>query len=425
MKIRPSFRAPWILFWAGWLVRVVYITVAHTYRFRPFEDHFTYAYEMGRIARALVTGFGYSDPFNGHTGPTAWLPPLYPLLIAAAFKLFGVYSLKAAWVLLVMNSAFSAATAMCVYEIAWRCFNPRVANWSGWIWALYPAALQYGVRWIWETTLSVFLLMAILLLAMRMRGIGEHESETQQTTGHWLLFGLLWGMVALSNPALLLFLPVCGLWLLTGHRNFARGLVQATLAGILFIACISPWVIRNWRVFHTFIPMRDNFGAELYAGNGPGSYGFRYGVLIGLPERDPQHQLYTKLGEVAYVHERGLLAKAYIKAHPRHFLVLTLNRIYFFWASVPHPTQKHDFLDIVRQLNFCLPSITGILGLLLALRRRVPAAGLLGWAFVLLPLTYYFVTVEARFRHPLEPLIVIFSVYLFQSATPKKTAALS
>ena len=37
-------------------------------------------------------------------------------------------------------------------------------------------------------------------------------------------------------------------------------------------------------------------------------------------------------------------------------------------------------------------------------------------AFVLLPLTYYFITVEARFRHPLEPLIVIFSVYLFQSA---------
>jgi hypothetical protein len=30
---------------------------------------------------------------------------------------------------------------------------------------------------------------------------------------------------------------------------------------------------------------------------------------------------------------------------------------------------------------------------------------------------YYLVTVHARFRHPLEPLIAILGVYLFQSAT--------
>jgi hypothetical protein len=29
---------------------------------------------------------------------------------------------------------------------------------------------------------------------------------------------------------------------------------------------------------------------------------------------------------------------------------------------------------------------------------------------------YYIVTVHARFRHPLEPLICILGVYLFQSA---------
>jgi hypothetical protein len=50
----------------------------------------------------------------------------------------------------------------------------------------------------------------------------------------------------------------------------------------------------------------------------------------------------------------------------------------------------------------------------------VPAAWLFAWAFLLLPLTYYFVTAAARFRHPLEPLITIFSVYLFQSARPRR-----
>ena len=70
--------------------RVLYITLAHTYRIRPSEDHLQFGWEMGRIARALSTGFGYADPFTGHSGPTAWVPPLYPLLLAGVFKLFAV-----------------------------------------------------------------------------------------------------------------------------------------------------------------------------------------------------------------------------------------------------------------------------------------------------------------------------------------------
>ncbi len=437
---QSSFRAPLLLFWTGLLVRVAYITLDHTYRFSPFEDHFTFGYEMARVARSLVTGYGYADPFSGHTGPTAWVPPLYPLLIAAVFKVAGIYTPLSAWILLTVNSVFSAATSLCVYEIAARCYSRRVAVWSAWIWALYPAAMQYAVRWVWETSLSTFLFAAVLVLALRMRDIGEPTpASNPQSTRRWLPFGLLWALIALSNSTMLLFLPVCGIWILRGapaspgapsFRAFCErvgsnkpdpaAFARATLAALLFIACITPWTYRNWRAFHAFIPMRSNFGAEFYAGNGPGAYGFRYGVLIGLPEQDIQHRLYVQLGELAYVHQRGQFAKAWISANPARFAALSLKRFYFFWASVPHPTDKHWLLDLIRQINYCLPSITGLLGLALSLHRRIPAAGLFAWAFVLLPVTYYFVTVEARFRHPLEPLIVILSVYLFQSATPRR-----
>src|ERR1700676_2106079 len=115
---QPSpFRAPWTIFWAGFLLRVLYITLAHTYRIRLAEDHLQFGWEMGRIARALVTGYGYADPFDGHTGPTAWVPPLYPLLLAGIFKICGVYSAASAWVVLALNSFFSAITALAVYEI--------------------------------------------------------------------------------------------------------------------------------------------------------------------------------------------------------------------------------------------------------------------------------------------------------------------
>ena len=76
-----SVRAPWLVFWIAFAVRVVYLTLAHTYRVRPYDDHMLFGEEMGRIARALATGYGFSDPFRGHTGPTAWVGPLFPLLL--------------------------------------------------------------------------------------------------------------------------------------------------------------------------------------------------------------------------------------------------------------------------------------------------------------------------------------------------------
>ena len=301
-------------------MRVLYITLAHTYRVRLAQDHFQFGWEMGRIARALATGYGYADPFVGHTGPTAWVPPLYPLMMAGIFKLFGVYTALSAWAILTINSIFSAAIALFVYEIAARCYNRRVAIWSGWLWALYPAALQYAVHWIWEMSLTAMLFTWVLVLALRMRSVGDTAPEKHaQSTGRWLLFGALWGLIALSNATLLLFLPVCGLWILMGARPLLPAVRSAALAGIVFLGFLGPWIGRNWEAFHVFIPIRGNLGAEMYAGSGPGSNGFAFMATLPLVESDPATMRYKALGEVAYVKEQGAKAHAYIAAHREHY----------------------------------------------------------------------------------------------------------
>ena len=447
------------IFWAGFLVRALYITLAHTYRIRVAEDHFQFGWEAGRIARALVTGYGYSDPFANaflaHTGPTAWLPPLYPLLLAGIFRVFGVYTAASAWVLFTIQCALSAATALATYQIAARILNRRVALWSAWIWALYPAAMQYAVRWPWEMTITTALFTFVLALSLRMRGIGEasgqcsvvsapsKQSEPPQlttdnrqlATGNWLLFGFLWGLIALSNSTLLIFLPINGLWLLwprassqfsvvsvqsqhlrTENRELRTLLTGPTLATLIFLALIAPWTTRNYRVFHTFIPLRGNFGAELFMGNGPGSNGLLMEYYH--PFQDAQQlRDYAALGEVRYVARQNAAAKAFIAAHPVHFAADCARRAYFFWAGVPHPADEAWYNEVGRTLNFAFISLCGFFGLALALRRRIPAAGLIACAFLLLPIPYYIVTAHARFRHPLEPLITILGVYLFQSAT--------
>jgi hypothetical protein len=431
MKIDKRFRAPWVIFWVGFALRVLVIVVGHTYRVRVNADHFDFGFEAGRIARSLVLGHGYANPFNGTSGPTAWLPPLYPLLMALSFMLFGVYTNTAALFLLVCNSAFSAAIAPAVFEISARCFDAQgiarrtgrffgretatpVALWAAWLWAVYPAALQYAVHWIWEMSLSAMLFAWIVVLALRLR--------EDRGLGKWLVFGMLWGLLALANASLLLCFPAMLVWIAWTQLKSRRWMDivgGAVVACVAFSLVMAPWVVRNERVLHAFVPTRSNLGVEMYESTLERNDGFPWGTTLPLWPGDPEFQSYVRMSEVKYVAMRGAEAKERIRANPMRIAKWTLDRFLFFWDGTPHPPEHHPAQEYLRQLSYAFLSVCGLLGLGLMLRRRVLGAGLFALVFVLLPLPYYLVTVQPRFRHPLEPLIAVLAVVLFRSAEEK------
>jgi len=412
-------QSPWTIFWIGLSIRLAYIPLAHMVRISALDDHFAFGYEMGRIARALAEGRGYADPFHGQTGPTAWVTPLFPLILAGIFKVFGVYSRLSAWAILSFDSLLNALMIPLIWETGKRCFDLRVARWSAWIWALYPAAMQYAVKWVWEMTLTALLFQLAMVIALRVGNVGsEAESGDRgagQAWGRWLGFGLVWGLLALSNPGVLLFLPVCGIWMLArSGKAWPRHLPKAFCAGLVFLTVLAPWSWRNERVFHAFVPLRTNFGVELYLGNGPGAAGFL--MEYDHPSKDlAEFEIYRQEGELAYAAWRGAEAKAEIRADLPRFFRLCLTRVYFYWFGVPNPG-GHWVDDLFRGLNFTFASLAGALGLGLAVRRRIPGAWMFAAAFLLLPAAYYITAAHARFRHPLEPLMTVLGVYLFQRA---------
>src|SRR6266849_5774900 len=107
----------------AFLLRLAVITIGHTYRITLRRDHFQYGWEMGRLARSIATGQGFSSPTDVPSGPSAWAPPLYPYLLAGVFKLFGVYSALSAWVILTFNSVFSVLTCLTLYRIGERVYG--------------------------------------------------------------------------------------------------------------------------------------------------------------------------------------------------------------------------------------------------------------------------------------------------------------
>jgi len=243
--------------------------------------------------------------------------------------------------------------------------------------------------------------------------------------GPWMLFGLLWGLIALSNASLLLVFPATIVWILFPAKSreekhatgFERGILGATAACMVFALTLLPWVLRNERTMHAFIPTRDNFGVELYQSSLFYHDIYEWGQAVPLDTRNPDYKLYASMGEVAYSHMRGEQGKANLRARQGMFLKLTAERVEGFWIGIAHPVDRHPVGEWLRLVNYCFLSAAGLMGLGLMLRRRVPGAWLFAAVFGLVPLAYYVVTVQARFRHPIEPLMAVLTVYLFRSTS--------
>jgi hypothetical protein len=226
--------------------------------------------------------------------------------------------------------------------------------------------------------------------------------------------------VALANASLMLCLPGMLIWILWPAKRNVRAIAGAVVACLVVGAVMSPWVVRNERVMGAFVPTRSNLGVELYESTLDRNDGFPWGTTLPLWTGDPEFQMYLKMGEVRYSAMRGAEAKERIRARPGKTVWWTVQRFLFFWDGTPHPVDRHPVGEFLRQLSYGFLSVCGLLGLGLALWRKVPGAWLLAVAFALVPLPYYLVTVQPRFRHPLEPLIAVLAVYLFRSTEKRK-----
>ena len=234
---------------------------------------------MGRIGRSLALGQGFSNRFNATTGPTAWEPPLYPFVMAGVFKLFGIHTHGSAIVLLGLNSFFCANLYSdfpdCQKVLRQKASHLDSVAMGG------DAARQVLVHALGVgTSLQAFLLALIFWLTL--------DLEERKGFRPWLEFGFL-GNCGLAKLPCSHFcrLPDCGPGIAVG--NGKASLAGVALASLVFVLCITPWSVRNSKIFGRVMFLRSNFGAELRIGNGPWADGTWRSTCI-------PHRTFTKCG---------------------------------------------------------------------------------------------------------------------------------
>jgi hypothetical protein len=294
--------------------------------------------------------------------------------------------------------------------------------------------MTWATRWVWETSLAAFLLTLLFWLTLVMEdgelstALSGSSQELPVTQGFswlfpWALFGLLWGIAALVNTSLISFLPVSGLWICWRRWKLGkRSLGGVVLASAIFLLCIAPWTVRNYHTFGKLLLIRDNFGAELRLGNGPGANG-TWMQQLHPTQNGHEMNRYRNLGEIAYIAARKQEAVSFIREDYGRFLILCGKRFVYYWAGVPRPTQTFG-QTILRNSLYCASSLLTFWGLIVAWRNRKPATWLFFWLILIYPVVYYVVFPHPRYRHPIEPemgmLIVIGIMGSEEKAPPEQ-----
>lgn len=396
------------LFWMiviALVLRVAVMLYVYPMQLDPARDHWAFGFETGRIARAIATGRGFSDPLFAPTGPTAWMTPVYPYIVAGVFKVFGVFSKTSALVILCFNALTSALTCLPIFFFARRTFNERTGLWAGWFWTFFPYAIYWPVQRIWDTWLVTLLLAILFCMALRM-------AESMRVRD-WVAFGLLSGVAALTDPVVLSVLPILALWALWRlHRECKRWLLPAIGCLLATILVISPWFIRNERVFHEFIPFRDNFNLALRVGN-IGDTRHMLTLQAGPWLNDAEWNEFQKYGEIAYMEEKGSAAADYISVHRREYVGNCVRRAIFVWTRFWY-LDARDLLGFPPEpaeiFLYTGMTILALLGLRDAFR-RTPYGAAYVIVMIFFPVTYYVTSLEPWYRYPMDPMVLALAAY--------------
>ncbi len=420
----------WLLMLAALAVRMV--VVLFVFRDLPGSDqHEAFGWEQGWIARSLVLGRGFGSPFQPLSGgPTALVAPLYPAVLAGIFKVFGLYTTASAFVALSLNALVSASTVWPVYRMARKAVGSPVvkmrrgmteagmaqqqahnARWiatipwtAALLWALYPFSIYFSSAYLWDCALTASLFAWTFYLALNLPGA---------TAMRWAMWGLLYGVTALCNPSILSLFPVLVLLGVIGRRMPVRvGLARVAAATGMLALTLLPWTVRNVRVLHAPVPLRDGYWLEFWAGNS-GDTSVSNPSWAHPASNPAELEKYLKLGEIRYMAEKQELGLRYVSAHPGEFAVVSGRRMLRFWTgfwSFSKTYRAQEPFD-VPNVPFCtvltLLTLVGAWQLLCQHRR---AALAFVAVIAVFPFPYYLTHSSMDYRQPIEPEIAVLVV---------------
>jgi 4-amino-4-deoxy-L-arabinose transferase-like glycosyltransferase len=217
------------------IVRVVYVLV--TWDHQLAGDEIEYHAEAAFIADGKW--FWSSVPY-GIAHPSAWKTPGYPTFVGLLYEVGGV---RPNAVMLLQVLVLGPLTIALTWLLGRRLFGAWVGSAAAFVAAVHPFVWQFEAR-LFAESLATPLTLAILLLVLDQRPVVRTIAAS----------GALAGLLVLVKPSALHILAAVVVAILVGW-GWRRGAPRAALALGVCALVITPWTIRNYVEFDSFVPL--------------------------------------------------------------------------------------------------------------------------------------------------------------------------
>ncbi len=366
----------------------------------------------GEIARRTLAEWREIGGFWGVVRPdepSAYLSPVYPIVLAGLIRGFGEHRLAP---IIALHAVLGALTCVALVRLGRSLLSEKLARGIGWVGAFYPL-LIYQACDIWDHSLFTFLLLLWVIVFLRT------VREGRRTL--WLGLGLVGGIVFLVRPVGLPILLLMWVWALAkGTRRRGTGSVLLIVG---FVAAVAPWVVRNWRVMGEPLLLPTKGGRNLWEFNNarfssyflwsePAATQARYARLratfLHALNRSELVEFPSFSTESEIERDRVLQrrVRTFLAANPRAYLEMCWLRVGDFFRVVPIHARA-----MLQRLAVAVPSGLALglalLGMLITLRGGPHVAKFLVCLVSLYAAVHVLTAAGLTYRVPVEPYILL------------------
>ncbi|MFC1621062.1 ArnT family glycosyltransferase [Candidatus Omnitrophota bacterium] len=367
-----------LIFLLAFAVRLAFVLQDNV---NPSSD----AYVYDSLGMSISQGNGY---VNSNGTPHSFYPPFYPFFLSLIYRIFG-HSYVAVRIIQSLIGAFVCAL---IYLIGKRMHSFTAGIIAGISAIAYLPFIKTADLLLTEGIFTFLLLLIVFYLL---------KISADLKPMNCIVLGLLLGISLLTKSAMLFF-PVFMIpaFYYIEKESLSTVFKKYALVLVFFLLPVIPWTIRNYNVYHEFVPVATQTGIGFYSSYCPpdGVFG-----RLATPNTDTVVREAAEISSLA-LRSNFLIKKTleFIMYNPKLVLALEFKKFVYFWVPF-------DW-EIIggRWFNFAYVAMFPffIMGLSIAFRE------LRKFYIILLPIVYFQIMTlifygSPRFRLPIEPYIFI------------------
>lgn len=379
------------------IIFLVSIIYSFYYQIVPAVDARAY----DNIALNILAGNGFKE--QGSSVPILFdmsiqrAGPAYEYLLAGIYIIFG-HHYSAVWII---QALLHTLTAYLIYKICLKIFNSACPGALALlIFGLHPDLIENSAMLLTETWYLFTVTLVVYLFVL----IYENSQSW------WLSFLLGVSLVVsiYSRPTVILFVPIIYLLYLI-RKNY----LPIALSLVTIIVLMTPWTLRNYKIYHQFIPTTLIGQYNIWIGNTLVANG---GQLSG--GFNPWDDYAAKNGFADIKNKASQEFKNFLFQHPLTFIKLSLVRTVRYFSLI-RPMGFWFYQVGLGQMIFvgfsalfiALLFVTGWSGILIALSQKKSLYYYLIALAITAPLPLIATVVESRYRFQIYPFLAMFGGY--------------